>query len=198
METYAIYMRVSTRKQEFDSQKIEIERWLEQNTDLHFDDCRIYTDYARSGADHSRPALQEMIAAAKRREIDTVLVYRLDRLSRLANSAIQILLNLDELGVGFISVTQPVLNLGKKNPFRRTLLAAFSEIAELEREGTIARIQAGLKAAKERGVKLGAPSQLSPDQVSEIHSLHQQGYPMRSIATQTGISLSSVYRAIHR
>ena len=78
-------------------------------------------------------------------------------MSRNATEAIQTLLSLDQLGIRFISVTQPVLNLGPENPFRRTMLAAFSEIAEIERETIVGRVRAGLDAAKRRGVKLGRP-----------------------------------------
>ena len=84
-------------------------------------------------------------------------MYKLDRFSRNATDAIRTLLDLDECNVAFVSVTQPVLNLGHDNPFRRTMLAAFAEIAEIERQTIVQRVKAGLEAAKQRGIKLAHP-----------------------------------------
>ena len=101
----------------------------------------IYQDKGISGKTAQRPGYQKLLKKAYERKIDTIVVYRLDRMSRNATEAIQTLLSLDQLGIRFISVTQPVLNLGPENPFRRTMLVAFSEIAEIERETIVARVR---------------------------------------------------------
>ena len=156
MQKLGIYYRVSTDKQEFASQEHAINLWLKDREGLSI---RRFEDYG-SGKNDDRPGFLQLLAAAKAKEIDTVVVYRLDRFSRHANTAIRQILQLDEWGVGFVAVSQAALNLGDENPFRRTMLAAFAEIAELERKGIVARVNAGLAAARARGVKLGPPSKL--------------------------------------
>jgi DNA invertase Pin-like site-specific DNA recombinase len=124
------------------------------------------------------------------------MVYKLDRFSRDATTAINLLLNLDQAGVAFISVTQPVLNLGHENPFRRTMLAAFAEIAEIERETIVARVKAGLDAARRRGVKLGAPAKISDEKQLRALELKAQGQSYKAIANTLGLSVGSVHKMI--
>ena len=125
-------------------------------------------------------------------KIDTIVVYRLDRFSRDASTAIRLILSLDSAGVAFIAVTQPVLNLGHENPFRRTMLAAFAEIAEIEREPIVARVVAGLEAAKKRGVVLGAPKKLTEEKREQAIELRKKGCSFREISKTLNLSLGSV------
>ncbi|RZA11505.1 MAG: recombinase family protein, partial [Proteobacteria bacterium] len=157
MKSVGIYYRVSTERQDLESQKHAVETWLERlEPEKRPKKVLVFSDEGLSGTNLNRPGYKKLLEAANAQKIDTILVYRLDRFSRNASDAIKTLLSLDEAGVGFISITQPVLNLGHENPFRRTMLAAFAEIAEIERQTIVTRVKAGLKAAKERGVKLGA------------------------------------------
>jgi DNA invertase Pin-like site-specific DNA recombinase len=194
MERIAIYYRVSTDKQDLDSQKITIEKWL---SELVKQPKFVYTikDEGMSGKNESRPGYKELLQLALNKKIDTIVVYRLDRLSRNATVAIKTLLELDEYGVGFISVTQPVLNLGHSNPFRRTMLAAFAEIAEIERETIVARVRSGLEAAKKRGVVLGAPVKITSEVREKVAQLRNDGYSYKSIADELGLSVGTVHSA---
>jgi len=198
MRRFAIYYRVSTDRQDFESQKFVVDKWL---SDLPADrrpqvEPLIFQDEGISGRTMNRPGLQALLAAAYSKKIDTIIVYRLDRLSRHATTAIRLLLNLEEVGVAFVSVTQPVLNLGHENPFRRTMLAAFAEIAEIERDTIVARVRAGLDAARKRGVKLGAPARISPAKQSEAVTLKAQGLSYKAIAKQLDLSVGSVHKLI--
>ena len=92
----------------------------------------IFQDKGISGKTSKRPGYQKLLKAAYERQIDTIVVYRLDRMSRNATEAIQTLLSLDQLGIRFISVTQPVLNLGPENPFRRTMSGLFLKLLKLK------------------------------------------------------------------
>src|SRR5690606_17801849 len=140
---------------------------------------------------------QRMLDDAYKHQIDTIIVYRLDRFSRHATTAIRYLLNLDEAGVAFISVTQPVLNLGHENPFRRTMLAAFAEIAEIERETIVARVRAGLEAAKKRGVKPGAPQKVDREKQLTARRLRQEGHSYKAIAKELDLSVGSVHKLVN-
>ena len=191
MKKVAIYYRVSTDKQDLDSQKQTVEQWLDALPNQP-SKVTVYKDEGLSGKTSARPSYQELIKDAFSGKFDTIIVYRLDRFSRNANTAIKVLLDLDDHGVAFISVTQPVLNLGHDNPFRRTMLAALAEIAEIERETIVARVKSGLAAAKKRGVKLGAPVKVDAEMRGKILKLRKEGESLRSIAKIVGLSVGTV------
>lgn len=194
----AIYYRVSTDKQDLDSQRQVVEKWIaDLPTEKKPKSVRVFQDEGISGTTSRRPGFQEMVQEGYANKIDTIVCYRLDRFSRHATTAINLLLSLDEAGVAFISVTQPVLNLGHENPFRRTMLAAFAEIAEIERETIVTRVRAGLDAARKRGVKLGAPTKIDPAQRELVLRLRQTGKSLRGIAVETKLSLGTIHKIVN-
>ncbi len=196
MKSIAIYYRVSTDRQDLDSQKYAVEKYLEE-LEKKPQSMQVFEEKGMSGKDHNRPEFKRMMNLAIQAKFDTIVVYRLDRFSRDANMAIRTILELDQYGVGFVSVTQPVLNLGHGNPFRRTLLAAFAEIAEIERETIVMRVRAGLDAAKKRGVKLGAPARLTRQMQTTAKEKILQGASFRDIASELGVSTGSVSKLIN-
>jgi DNA invertase Pin-like site-specific DNA recombinase len=197
MRNAAIYYRVSTDRQDLDSQKNVVETWLQNLPDERKPlSVKTYEDEGISGKTLNRPEFQRLLNDARTGKIDTIICYRLDRFSRHATTAIRLLLDLDEAGVAFISVTQPVLNLGHENPFRRTMLAAFAEIAEIERETIVARVRAGLDAAKKRGVRLGAPQKTTDDIKKKAEELRGQGMSYKTIATRLELSVGTVHKLL--
>jgi DNA invertase Pin-like site-specific DNA recombinase len=197
MNKVAIYYRVSTERQDLDSQRNAVEKWI---SDLPLEKqpkkITVFQDEGISGKTTNRPGFQAMLDAAYASKVDTIIVYRLDRFSRNATTAIKLLLNLDESGVAFISVTQPVLNLGHENPFRRTMLAAFAEIAEIERDTIVARVRAGLDAARKRGVRLGAPFKVNDERRDEAYAFKAQGLSYRDIAKRMELSIGTVHKLL--
>lgn len=195
MKSIGIYYRVSTDKQDLSSQKLAVERWLKS---LHEDkkpsNISVFKDEGISGTTTRRPGYQALLKAAYEKKIDTIVVYRLDRISRNATEAIQTLLSLDQAGVAFISVTQAVLNLGPENPFRRTMLAAFSEIAEIERDTIVSRVRSGIESAKKRGQRLGRPQAFNRDTQLKVRNLRSQGLSYRKISEQLGLTHGSTQR----
>lgn len=197
MKNIAIYYRVSTDRQDIASQENAVQAWLEGlSPEKRPQNVLTFVDEGISGKTTKRPEFTKLLDAAYSGKIDTIVVYRLDRFSRHASTAIRLLLNLDEAGVGFISVTQPVLNLGHENPFRRTMLAAFAEIAELERETIVARVVAGLNAARKRGVALGPPRKIDCNIRTSALSLRKQGKTIREIAHDLNLSIGSVSKLL--
>lgn len=192
MKSVAIYYRVSTDRQDLASQETAVQAWID-SLPAEKAPARVivFKDEGISGKTLKRPGFQKMMAAATSGKVDTIVCYRLDRFSRDATSAIKMILNLDEAGVAFISVTQPVLNLGHENPFRRTMLAAFAEIAEIERETIVARVKAGLDAAKKKGVRLGRPRHTQSIR-RQVLLLKDEGLSVRKIASKLQISIGSV------
>ncbi len=195
MQKTAIYYRVSTDKQDLSSQKQAVESWL-NSLEASKKPTKVteYIDEGISGAKTDRPAYQKLLDDCSKKKIDTIVVYKLDRFSRNATDAIRTLLDLDECNVAFVSVTQPVLNLGHDNPFRRTMLAAFAEIAEIERQTIVQRVKAGLEAAKQRGIKLGAPKKIDEAKKEAIIAKRKAGMSYRAIAKELDISFGSVQK----
>lgn len=193
MKKACIYYRVSTDKQDLSSQRVAIKAWLQ---DKDYKITEVFRDEGYSGKDTKRPAFNKMMRAAKQGEFDTIICYRLDRFSRDATTAIKTILELDEIGVAFISVSQPVLNLGHENPFRRTMLSAFAEIAQIERETIVARVKSGLEAAKSRGQKLGAPIRFSQEEVGKALRLRSEGKTYKQIAEILGFSVGRVFQKL--
>lgn len=197
MKNAAVYYRVSTDRQDLDSQKQAVEAWLKNLPgERKPKTLSEFKDEGISGSTTKRPGYQDLLAAAQAKKIDTIIVYRLDRFSRNASEAIKTLLSLDEVGVGFISVTQPVLNLGHENPFRRTMLAAFAEIAEIERQTIVTRVKAGLEAARQRGVTLGQPKKTDAKQEELILAMRQEGKSLRNIAKELELSYGTIQKIV--
>lgn len=188
--TPAIYLRVSTNSQECASQWHDIQKWLQ---DKNITDFEVYEDTA-SGTVDTRPQFLAMCAAIQTGRHDTVIVWRLDRLSRKSTTALQLLLDWIKGGVAFISVSQPILHLGHENPFRLTFASLMAEIGALEREAIVTRVKAGLRAAKARGVKLGADAKLTPEQLRIARDMRRQGHSCRQVARQLGVSASTISR----
>ncbi len=197
MKHAAIYYRVSTDKQDLDSQQQAIDKWIADLPESKKPKkTSIFKDEGISGKTMRRPGFQVMLKAIFEKKFDALIVYRLDRLSRNATHAIKILLDIDEVGVSFFSVTQPVLNLGPDNPFRRTMLAAFAEIAEIERDTIVARVKAGLDAAKKRGVTLGQPKKIDRNKQIQARNLKKQGQSMQKIAKEMKLSVGTIHKLL--
>lgn len=194
MKHVAFYMRVSTGKQEMEMQKHAFEQWLAaQATPPTY---RTFKDFAESGSNDSRPKFREMLSRCHKGEFDHVIVYKLDRFSRSANTAIKEILKLDEANVGFYSLTQEILNLRNGFPLRRAILSIFAELAEMERDQIRERVKAGMAAAKAKGVVLGRPSSVSEDQIEEVLELYRSGEALRSIARKMPFSYGTVHRIV--
>lgn len=198
MKNVALYFRVSTADQDCLSQHAEMDRWLANlPKDKQPISVRRFQDDGWSGTDDSRPAFQSLLKAAKNKEIDTILVYKLDRFSRNASTAIRTILELDSYGVGFIAISQAALNLGHDNPFRRTFLAMFADLAEIERQTIVERVRAGLEAARRRGQKLGRP-ELPEYKREKIRRLLAAGFNKSTISHQLGISRMTINKVLKK
>jgi putative DNA-invertase from lambdoid prophage Rac len=102
-----------------------------------------------------REAREKVLEAARRREIDLVLVWRLDRWGRSVTDLLATLQELEHLGVGFVSLTE-VLDL--TTPVGRAMAGLLAIFAEFEREILRERTRAGLAHARQNGKRLGRPA----------------------------------------
>jgi len=141
-----------------------------------------------------RQMREKLIEAARRREIDVVLVWRLDRWGRSVTDLLATLQELEHLGVGFVSLTEA---LDLTTPAGRAMAALLAVFAEFEREILRERVRAGLAHARQNGKRLGRPltAALQSDQVRE---LRQSGLSKSAIARQLRIGRTSVRRILAR
>ena len=120
-----------------------------------------------------RQMREKLINAARRREIDVVVVWRLDRWGRSVTDLLATLQELEHLGVGFVSLTEA---LDLTTPAGRAMAGLLAVFAEFEREILRERVRAGLAHARQNGMRLGRPltAALHADQVRKLHSLRSQ------------------------
>jgi len=137
-----------------------------------------------------RPKRDELIKAARRKEIDVILVWRLDRWGRSVADLALTLKELHELGVAFVSFTEA---LDLTTPIGRAMAGLLSVFAEFEREVLRERIRAGMAAARKRGKQFGRPIRIEVHR-AEIQRLRAAGQSINSIARTFQIARSSVRR----
>lgn len=140
------YARVSTADQSLSL----------QTTALRKAGCfHIHEEPATSGAKKNRPVLD--MAIKDLRPGDTLVVWRLDRLSRSIRDLYERLAQIEAAGAGFKSLTEA---FDFTTATGRLILGMLAIMAEFERQLTIERTKTGMAALKERGVKLGTPKKL--------------------------------------
>jgi len=139
-----------------------------------------------------RELRQQLIDAARRREIDVVLVWRLDRWGRSLLDLVVTLKELTELGVGFVSLTEP---LDLTTPTGRAMAGMLAVFAEFEREILSERVRAGLAEARQNGQRLGRPA-TAARKTANVRKLFRQGISKSEIAQQLEIGRTSVRRIL--
>jgi len=179
----AIYARVSTLDQHVENQLQELRTYCERRgwTATEF------IDHGVSGAKERRPALDEMLKAAKRRRFDVLIVWRLDRLGRNLRHLILLLDELHALGVAFVSLAE---GIDATTPAGRLQLHVLGAIAEFERSRIQERVRAGLARVRAQGRKLGRPERI----VDEDRLAPVRGLPVREAAKRLGVSPATAHR----
>ena len=184
-KSVAIYARVSTDRQSTESQLNTLREYISKRSWAIFKE---YIDAGFTGSDTKRPAFKEMMADARKRSFDILLVYKLDRLSRSLKDLITTLDDLQFLGIDFISYDN---GLDTTTPTGRLMFNVVGAVAEFEREIIKERVRAGLENAKRKGKRLGRPP-ASSALVKEAKRLRSQGMSYRKIGLQLGMPESTV------
>jgi DNA invertase Pin-like site-specific DNA recombinase len=179
-----IYARVSTREQNCDLQLRDLRAYCAAR---QFDVVREYVDLGQSGTKDTRPALNELMADARKRKLDAVLVWRFDRFAR---STKHLLLSLEEfraLGIQFISYQE---NIETGTPLGQAVFVIVAAVAQLERDLICERVNAGIRNARARGKRLGRPRQyVDPETILELQAA---GMSLRQIASKLGVGYGTV------
>src|SRR5271166_168170 len=144
-----------------------------------------------SGASQ-RERREQVLEAARRRDIDVVLVWRLDRWGRSVTDLLATLQELEHLGVGFVSLTEA---LDLTTPAGRAMAGLLAVFAEFEREILRERVRAGLAHARQNGKKLGRPATAALH-ADQIRKLYRAGVTKSEIARRLQIGRTSVRRIL--
>jgi len=150
-----------------------------------------YVDEGQSGAKDRRPELDRLLKDARKRKIDLILCWRLDRLGRSLKHLILTLDELQSIGVGFVSYNE---NLDLTTSTGRLLFGILASFAEFERNLIKERVIAGLANARAKGRKLGRPTKAI--NVDKMIALRTQGYTLRAIAEVMGVSHAFVNKTL--
>jgi DNA invertase Pin-like site-specific DNA recombinase len=183
-----LYARVSTNDQQTLPMQL---RALRQYVDRRGWTVAVQVREVGSGA-AKRQAREKLIEAARRRAIDVVLVWRLDRWGRSVTDLLATLQELEHLGVGFVSLTEA---LDLTTPAGRAMAGLLAIFAEFEREILRERTRAGLAQARQNGKRLGRPATAAVH-AAEIRKLHRAGVSKSEIARRIQIGRTSVRRIL--
>ena len=183
-----LYARVSTRDQSADMQIGELRRFAEARGWEVVDE---FVDAGVSGATTSRPEFDRMMDQLRRREAGALLCWRFDRIGRSTSHLLGVLEELRSLNVGFISITEAIDTTTSVGRMVFTFLAA---LAEFERSLIQERVAAGIRNAKERGVRFGRPR--AGFDAARALEMRRQGSSLRAIAKAVGVSTATVCRAL--
>jgi DNA invertase Pin-like site-specific DNA recombinase len=130
----------------------------------------VYEDQDVSGTKGRRPGLDRLLADARRRRFDVLVVWRSDRLFRSVHHTVVTLTNLDALGIDFVSVTEAC---NTSTPTGKLLFHICCAFGQFERDVIIERTLAGMAAARRRGAAIGRP-RVRID-LARAHDLRRQG-----------------------
>ena len=187
MKRAALYMRVSTLDQHPETQLYDLRTLANQRG---FQIVQEYTDRI-SGAKARRPGLDQMMKDARRRQFDVVLVWASDRVARSVKHFLEVLDELNHLGIEFVSFRE---NIDTGGPLGRAIIVIIGAIAELERNLIIERVRAGMRRAKLEGRHIGrAP--LDFDRQAVLRD-RDRGMSLTEIAKAHRISRATVSRVI--
>ena len=186
MKKCAIYCRVSTADQRMESQLYDLRELAAQRgieVVAEYQDCGI------SGSKARRPGLDALMADARRKKFSIVLVAAFDRVARSVRHFLQVIDELESLGVVFISRREQVDTSGMMG---RLFLTLIGSIAELESDLIRERVRAGMRRARLEGRQIGrARLDINRKQVVQDR---RSGLSLTQVAKRHSISRASVCR----
>jgi len=185
-----IYARVSTKDQSCELQLRDLRAYCAARG---FSAIREYIDIGESGAKDSRPQLNELMAAARKRQFDTVIVWRFDRFARSTKHLLLALEEFRSLGIQFMSYQE---NIDTSSPLGQALFTIVAAVAQLERDLIRERVSAGIRNARVSGKQLGRPRRVMNH--AEVVRLRSGGASLRQIAAKLGVGYGTVRLSLAR
>lgn len=191
--TVACYVRVSTRRQNDDGQRAEIQKWLDANG-IDSKKVEWYAD-KESGTTMKRPEFDRLQADIFHGKVKCVILWKLDRLSRRLKDGITTLADWSERNLRVVVVTQ---QLDFNGSVGRMIAALLLGLAEIENEFRKERQAAGIEQAKKKGKYRGRANGTLKGNPARVVELRDKGLTAPEIAQATGISLRTVWRYMGR
>ncbi|GAC1410694.1 MAG: recombinase family protein [Candidatus Velthaea sp.] len=179
----AIYVRVSTHDQKTDMQLTELRAYAERMG-------WVVKEYGeKMSSVKKRPVLEQLMADARQRKFDVVLVWKLDRFARSLQQLLTNLQLLDSFGVRFICVTQGI-DTDKNNPASKLMMHIIGAVAEFERGIIVERVRAGVAEAQRQGKHCGRPATIWRRDTAA--DLRKAGMSLRKISAVLGVPRSTI------
>ena len=214
----AVYLRVSTGKQDTRSQVPDLVKWCESNLDvkLDVDDLAAWSNRVRgpvnqpngdgliwyrdkfTGRTMDRPGLSKIMDALNAGQLERIVVWRLDRLGRTARGLCELFHVLRDRKVDLVSLRD---GFSLNTPAGRLHAQILSSVAEYESEVRAERILAGQAAARAKGKTWGGSVagrrlKVTDAQVEAIVSMKKDGVRITRIASVTGLCRPTIYRVL--
>jgi DNA invertase Pin-like site-specific DNA recombinase len=189
MKRTALYLRVSTLDQHPETQLHDL-RQLAQQRGLEI--IGTYTDYL-SSTKIRRPKLEQMLADARQGKFQVLLVWACDRLARSVRHFLEVLDELNHLGIEFVSFRE---QLDTGGPLGRAVVVIISVVAELERNLIVERVKAGMRRAKLEGQRIGRP--VCQVDVAALIRDRELGHTVTQLANRYGIGQTTVRRLLRQ
>lgn len=185
----ATYSRVSTahRDQKPEVQVEELKRYCASRG---WAIAHEIVDHGYSGGTDERPGFKKLLSLAQSRQIDVIVVVKLDRLFRSLRHLVTTLEEFNSLGISFVAVRDSV---DWSTPGGRLFIQILGCLGEFERSLLVERTLMGLAHAKERGKILGRPRKHLEESILQMRS---NGLSYRQIAKTLGCSMGSIRRAL--
>lgn len=202
-KTTALYTRVSTEAQAEEGYSVEAQKKLLEAWCIskEIKDFEFYTDAGFSGSNLDRPMMKKLLEDIQNSKIETVAVYKLDRLSRSQKDTLYLIEDVfNPHGVGFVSLSE---NMDTSTPIGRAMLGIMSAFAQLERETIRIRTRMGMKERVKNGYWMGGGKipfgydydresgtlikNSDSETVRKIYALYLEGYSPAAIAKRLGI-----------
>lgn len=183
------YLRVSSSDQKHDSQRAEIQKYMKSNG-ISPKQVEWYAD-TETGTRLQRPEFDRLQGDIFAGKVKTVIIWKLDRLSRNLRDGVNVLADWAEKGMKIVVVTQ---QLELNGVIGRTIAALLLGLAEIEHGNIRERQKAGIEAAKARGVYTGRTIGSTKAKPGRARELKKKGLSMDEIATALGVSTRTVTR----
>lgn len=181
-----VYTRCSTQEQSTELQRREIDAYAMARGWT----CLNWFEDTASGTTANRVNLKRLMAAARSRQIDTIIVWKLDRFARSLKDLVLMLQEFQELGVTFLSLKDQI-DLGTSSG--RLMLHLIGAFAEFEASLIRERVSAGLSNARAKGRRLGRSRKVDAERVIQLRN---RGLSFSQIAMQMGLSKSAVHKTL--
>ncbi|MGH7338561.1 MAG: recombinase family protein [Myxococcota bacterium] len=185
----ALYARVSSNEQHVDAQLTQLREYSSRQGWS----AQEFVDEGQSGAKARRPALDAMVAAVHKRQIDALVITKLDRLGRSVSHLCDVASKLRAAGVRLVVLDQGV---DTETATGELLFHVLGAVAQFERSLIVERTRAGLAAARRRGKRLGRRPVLDQRGRERAQRLARAGRSVREVAKLLEVSVGAAHAAM--